>query len=71
MVFEYIETYRLTPETLKKYLERLFPDPSLVTKLNADVLMEVLEHYKSLTEAVGFPAAIQDGCSGEVSEFFQ
>ncbi|KAL1988664.1 hypothetical protein VTN96DRAFT_8364 [Rasamsonia emersonii] len=46
-------------------------EASLVMKLNADVLIEVLEHYKTLTEAVGFPAAIKDGCSEGISEFFQ
>ncbi|KAL1988663.1 hypothetical protein VTN96DRAFT_8363 [Rasamsonia emersonii] len=49
MVLEYIPTYRLTPETLQKYLEQLFPNHEINIKTNtAD--QYVVNLPQSLTE---------------------
>jgi hypothetical protein len=44
---------------------------SMVTKLNADVLLEMMEYYQRLINDPYFPIEIKDGSSTTISDFFQ
>uniref|UniRef100_A0A093V886 non-specific serine/threonine protein kinase n=2 Tax=Talaromyces marneffei PM1 TaxID=1077442 RepID=A0A093V886_TALMA len=52
-------------------IESTLQEISLVMKLNADVLLEIMEYYQRLIDDPYFPIEIKDGSSTAVSDFFQ
>jgi hypothetical protein len=52
-------------------IESTLQEISLVTKLNADVLLEMMECYQRLINDPYFPTEIKDGSSTAISDFFQ
>lgn len=52
-------------------IESTLQEINMVIKLNADVLLEIMEYYQRLINDPYFPTEIKDGSSTAVSEFFQ
>lgn len=52
-------------------IESALQEIGMVIKLNADVLLEIMEHYQRLIKDPRFPTEIKEGSSTAISEFFQ
>lgn len=52
-------------------IESALQEIGMVIKVNADVLLEIMEHYQRLINDPRFPTEIKQGSSTAISEFFQ